>query len=101
VHHATAGDLDRRGVGDVPTKTVAEFQVLSPRGRLAYRLFRNSVVIFGIGPIFALVVQPRVVPRTARPRINRSVRATNLALASLAGTRCWLIGWQNYLLIEL
>jgi omega-6 fatty acid desaturase (delta-12 desaturase) len=101
VHHATAGDLDRRGVGDLPTKTVAEYQGLSPRGRLAYRLFRNPLVMFGIGPIFALVVQPRIVPRTARPRIKRSVRATNLVLVLLVGSLCWLIGWQNYLLVEL
>ncbi len=101
VHHATAGDLDRRGVGDLPTKTVAEYQALSPRGRLAYRLFRSPFVMFGVGPIFALVVQPRIVPRTARPRIKRSVRATNLALVLVVGSLCWLIGWQNYLLVQL
>ena len=101
VHHATAGDLDRRGIGDLPTKTVAEYQALSPRGRMAYRLFRNPLVMFGVGPIFALVVQPRIVPRTARPRIKRSVRATNLVLVLLVGSLCWLIGWQSYLLIEL
>jgi omega-6 fatty acid desaturase (delta-12 desaturase) len=101
VHHATAGDLDRRGVGDLPTKTVAEYQALSRRGRLAYRLFRNPLVMFGVGPIFALVVQPRIVPRTARPRIKRSVRATNLVLVLLVGSLCWLIGWQSYLLVQL
>ena len=100
VHHATAGDLDRRGTGDLPTKTVGEYQSLSFRGRLAYRLFRNPLVMFGVGPIFALAVQPRIVPRTARPWIRRSVRATNLALAVLVGGLCWLIGWQNYLLVE-
>ena len=101
VHHATAGDLDRRGTGDLPTKTVGEYQALSSRGRLAYRLFRNPLVMFGVGPIFALMVQPRIVPRDARPRIRRSVRATNLALAVVVGALCWLIGWQNYLLVEL
>jgi acyl-lipid omega-6 desaturase (Delta-12 desaturase) len=58
-------------------------------------------VMFGVGPIFALIVQPRIVPRTARPRIKRSVRATNLALVVLVGSLCWLIGWQNYLLVQL
>ena len=100
VHHATAGDLDRRGVDDVPTITVAEYRARSWRGRLAYRLLRNPLVMFGLGPIFALVVQPRVVPRTARPRIKRSVCATNLALVALVGALCWLIGWQNYLLVQ-
>jgi omega-6 fatty acid desaturase (delta-12 desaturase) len=47
VHHATSGDLDKRGVGDLPTLTVAEYQRRSPRGRLAYRLIRNPLVMFG------------------------------------------------------
>jgi acyl-lipid omega-6 desaturase (Delta-12 desaturase) len=100
VHHATAGDLDRRGVGDVATITVAEYQARSWRGRLGYRMFRHPLVMFGIGPIVALVVQPRLVPRSARPRIQRSVIATDLALIALVGGLCWLIGWQSYLLIQ-
>ncbi|MHB8659076.1 MAG: fatty acid desaturase [Solirubrobacteraceae bacterium] len=100
VHHATAGDLDRRGVGDVPTLTVAEYRARAWCGRLAYRLFRNPLVMFGFGPIFALVVQPRIVPRSARARIKRSVSATNLALLVLVGGLGWLIGWQQYLLVE-
>jgi omega-6 fatty acid desaturase (delta-12 desaturase) len=100
VHHATAGDLDRRGVGDVTTITVAEYQARSWHGRLGYRMFRHPLVMFGIGPIVALVVQPRLVPRAARPRIQRSVMATNLALVVLVGGLCWLIGWQSYLLIQ-
>ena len=65
VHHGTAGDLDRRGTGDVQTLTVAEFNAMAPRGRLAYRLFRNPFVMFGLGPLYSLVLQPRVIPRSA------------------------------------
>jgi len=101
VHHATAGDLERRGVGDLPTLTVAEYRARDWRGRLAYRLFRNPLVMFGLGPIFGLVVQPRFVPRAARPRIKRSVMATNVALVALVAALCWLIGWREYLLIEI
>jgi acyl-lipid omega-6 desaturase (Delta-12 desaturase) len=100
VHHATAGDLDRRGVGDVMTITVAEYNGRSRRGQLLYRLFRNPLVMFGVGPIIALVVQPRVVPRTARPRIKRGVHATNLALAALIVGLCLLVGWRDYLLVQ-
>jgi acyl-lipid omega-6 desaturase (Delta-12 desaturase) len=100
VHHASAGNLDRRGVGDVLTLTVAEYQARGWRGRLAYRLFRNPLVMFGLGPIFALVVQPRIVPRAVRPRIRRGVRATNVALLVLVGGLCWLMGWRNYLLVQ-
>ncbi len=100
VHHGTAGDLDRRGVGDLPTMTVTEYQALSRPARLAYRLFRNPVIMFGVGPFIALILQPRFVPRSARARIKRRVHGTNLALAALLAALCWLIGWQNFLLIE-
>ncbi len=101
VHHATAGDLDRRGVGDVPTMTVAEYHSSPWRKRLGYRLFRNPLVMFGIGPLWALVVQPRLVSRSARPRIRRSVLGTNAVLAVLVGALSWLIGWQELLLLQL
>jgi acyl-lipid omega-6 desaturase (Delta-12 desaturase) len=100
VHHATAGDLDRRGVGDVLTLTVAEYRASGWRRRLGYRLFRNPVVMFGLGPIYGMVLHPRLVPRSARPRIRRSVIGTNLGLAALVGTLCLLVGWREYLLVQ-
>jgi omega-6 fatty acid desaturase (delta-12 desaturase) len=100
VHHATSGDLDRRGGGDVRTLTVCEYRQLAPRARLAYRLFRNPLLMFGIGPIIALLVGPRLVARDARPRMRRSVIGTNIALALLVGALCWLLGWSNFLLIQ-
>src|SRR4051794_14656868 len=100
VHHATAGDLDRRGVGDVQTLTVAEYGALPWRGRLAYRAFRNPVVMFGVGPIWAMVIQPRLVPRSARPRIRDSVIGTNVALLAVIGALCLLLGWREFLLVE-
>jgi omega-6 fatty acid desaturase (delta-12 desaturase) len=101
VHHATAGDLDRRGVGDVLTLTVAEYREGSWRKRLAYRLFRNPLVMFGIGPLYALMVQPRLVSRAARPRVRRSVMFTNVGLALLVGSVCWLVGWREFLLVQM
>jgi len=100
VHHATAGDLDRRGVGDVHTLTVAEYRASGWRRRLGYRLFRNPLVMFGLGPLYGMVIHPRLVPRSARPRIRRSVIATNLALAALVATLCLLMGWREYLLVQ-
>jgi omega-6 fatty acid desaturase (delta-12 desaturase) len=99
-HHATSGDLDRRGGGDVRTLTVSEYAALPPRGRLAYRLFRNPVVMFGVGPIVALLIGPRLVSRSARPRMRRSVMRTNVALAVIVGALCWLIGWRDYVLLQ-
>jgi len=99
IHHATAGDLDRRGVGDVPTMTVSEYFDSPPRKRLGYRLLRNPLVMFGLGPIVAMVVGPRIPSRSARPRMRRSVMATNVALALVVGALCWLIGWREYVLV--
>jgi acyl-lipid omega-6 desaturase (Delta-12 desaturase) len=100
VHHATAGDLDRRGTGDVQTLTVAEYRASSRWGRLGYRLFRNPLVMFGLGPIYAMVLQPRLVPRSARPRIQRSIIATDVVLASVVGALCWFVGWREFLLVQ-
>jgi omega-6 fatty acid desaturase (delta-12 desaturase) len=98
VHHATSGNLDRRGVGDLQTFTVAEYDALSPKGRLAYRVMRNPVVMFGLGPIVAMIIGPRIVSKDARPRMRRSVLATDVALAVIVGSLVWLMGWRGYLL---
>jgi acyl-lipid omega-6 desaturase (Delta-12 desaturase) len=100
IHHATSGDLDRRGGGDVRTLTVSEYDALPSRARLGYRLFRNPLVMFGIGPIAALLVGPRIVAKSARPRMRQSVLGTNVALALLIAALCWLVGWRDYLLIQ-
>ncbi|MDE3069449.1 MAG: fatty acid desaturase [Acidobacteriota bacterium] len=99
VHHATSGDLERRGIGDVRTLTIGEYNALSARERLGYRLLRNPLVMFGLGPIVAMIIGPRIVSRNARPRMRRSVIATDLALAALVAALCWLLGWSAYLLV--
>jgi acyl-lipid omega-6 desaturase (Delta-12 desaturase) len=99
VHHATAGDLDRRGVGDLRTLTVAEYDALPPKARLGYRLQRNPLIMFGLGPIVAMIIGPRLVAKGARPRMRRSVIATDGALLALVGLLVWLIGWRDYLLV--
>ena len=99
IHHATSGDLERRGVGDIPTLTVAEYAALSPRGRLGYRLFRHPFVMFGVGPIIAMVVGPRIASRSQRPRLRNSVLGTDVALAVVVGALCWAIGWVDFLII--
>jgi acyl-lipid omega-6 desaturase (Delta-12 desaturase) len=99
VHHATSGDLDRRGIGDLPTLTVAEYEAMPIPKRIGYRLFRNPLVMFGLGPIFAMVIAPRFISLSARPRLIRSVELTNLALAVVVGGLCVLMGWRDFLLV--
>jgi omega-6 fatty acid desaturase (delta-12 desaturase) len=99
VHHATAGDLERRGTGDLYTLTVAEYEALPSKSRLAYRLQRNPVVMLGLGPIVAMIIGPRIVTKGARPRMRRSVLATDAALFVIVAVLVWLIGWRDYLLV--
>ncbi|MHB8658039.1 MAG: fatty acid desaturase [Solirubrobacteraceae bacterium] len=99
VHHGSSGDLDRRGVGDVLTLTVAEYRSRSWKGRLAYRLIRSPLVMFGLGPIFAMIIGPRIATRAQRPRLRRSVIGTDLTLLAVAGGLGWLIGWERLLLV--
>ena len=101
VHHATSGDLDRRGTGDVPTLTVAEYRALPWHRRMGYRLFRNPIVMFGLGPIWSLMIAPRFVPRGSRPRIRRSIIYTNVALGVMVAGLCWLMGWRQFLLVQM
>jgi omega-6 fatty acid desaturase (delta-12 desaturase) len=98
-HHATSGDLDRRGIGDVPTLTVAEYQARSGRGRLAYRLFRHPLVMFGLGPVFGMFIGPRFVARGAPARLRNSVLRTDAALVAIVAALCWLMGWEDLLIV--
>jgi len=99
VHHATAGNLERRGTGDLHTLTITEYDTLTPRGRLGYRLSRNPLVMFGLGPVVAMLIGPRIVAKGARPRMRRSVLGTDIALAALVALLVWRIGWLDYLLV--
>ena len=91
VHHGTAGDLDRRGQGDVPTLTVEEYYSRPWQQRLGYRLFRNPLVMFGIGPLWSLMIGPRLSSRDKRRRLRNSIILTNIALARRGHRRsaCW------------
>jgi omega-6 fatty acid desaturase (delta-12 desaturase) len=98
VHHATAGDLDRRGTGDVPTMTVAEYNAGSRGKRIGYWLFRHPLIMFVFGPIWALVLSPRFISRKMRPRMRRSVMATNVAVVAMVAGFVVLMGWRDYML---
>jgi acyl-lipid omega-6 desaturase (Delta-12 desaturase) len=66
VHHATTGNLDQRGTGDITTLTVVEYLSLPTWRRLLYRLYRNPLVLLGVGPVYLLLIQNRVPTRTTR-----------------------------------
>jgi acyl-lipid omega-6 desaturase (Delta-12 desaturase) len=100
VHHATSGNLDRRGVGDITTLTIDEYRARSRWGRLGYRVFRNPFVMFGLGWLLVLVLKPRFVPRGASKRVRNSILTTNLTLALLIAAGCLTVGWRSVLIVQ-
>ena len=101
VHHASSSDLDRRGTGDVDMMTVREYREGSLLQRFGYRFVRNPVVMLGLGPIWALAIQPRFAQGTGRPLDRRSVVFTDIALVVIIALLVWLIGWRAYLAVQL
>ena len=101
IHHASAGDLDRRGTGDVWTMTVQEYLESSRWKRFAYRLARNPVVLFVLAPLFVFLIKQRVPSLKAPSRERYSVYWTNLAVGAIAAGLIWLFGLKAYLIIQL
>ncbi|WP_338608771.1 fatty acid desaturase [Pelagibacterium nitratireducens] len=102
-HHATTGNLDRRGIGDVETLTVSEYRALSMRGRLRYRLYRHPIVLFGVGPLWLFLLQHRWPVGMMRSGVEPwlSTMATNVGIAVLAVGMVWVFGWQALVLVHL
>jgi omega-6 fatty acid desaturase (delta-12 desaturase) len=100
-HHATSGDLDRRGTGDLWTMTVQEYLESSRSKRFAYRLARNPLVLFVVAPLFLLLVKHRFPKADAGRQERRGVYGTNLALLGLALALIAAFGLKSYLIIQL
>lgn len=103
IHHATSGNLDRRGIGDVDTLTVREYLALSRWRRLGYRLYRNPIVMFGIGPTYLFILRHRLPIGLARegwaPWV--STMGTNAAITLVVAGLMWWIGVVPFLLVHL
>ena len=101
LHHGTAGDLDRRGSGDIWTLTVEEYLQSTRVRRFAYRLARNPIVLFVFAPLFVFVVDHRFAVSVASKRERQSVRRTNWALLGVTLMMCAMIGLKALLSIQL
>lgn len=100
VHHATSGNLDKRGTGDMWLLTVDEYLESSLWRRIAYRVYRNPFIMLGIGPIAVFLIEYRFNRKEARTKERINTYVTNVALISLYAALIALIGWQAFLLIQ-
>ena len=101
IHHATAGDLDRRGIGDVYTMTVEEYLAAPWYKKLGYRIMRSPFILFTVGAAFVFAVTHRFFEKSAGPRERSSVIWTNLAIAAVVGWLILEVGWAAFLLVQL
>lgn len=103
IHHATSGNLDKRGYGDIDTLTVKEYLGLSPLQKFKYRAYRHPLTMFVVGPFFQFAIKHRYpynVPFTWK-REWRSVHYTNLALLAVSLLAWRTIGFQNFLKVQI
>ena len=101
IHHATAGDLDRRGTGDVLTLTVTEYMALPWYKKFGYRILRNPMILFTVGSFIDFVILQRFPTASAGKRERTSVWWTNAALVAVIVILCNTVGWQTLLLVEI
>ena len=102
LHHATSGNLDRRGFGDIDTLTVGEYLSLSRWARLRYRFYRHPLVMFGLGPAYLFFLQHRLPVGLMRAGWQPwlSAMATNLSIVLVAAIVIWAIGFGPFLLVQ-
>jgi omega-6 fatty acid desaturase (delta-12 desaturase) len=103
VHHATSGNLDKRGAGDIDTLTAAEYRDLTRWKRFLYRLYRHPVVLLGLGPAYVFLLRQRLPIGVLRSGWRQwgSALGTNAAIGALAGLLIWQIGLWPFLAVHL
>ena len=101
IHHATAGDLDRRGTGDVYTMTVEEYLASPWYKKVGYRIMRSPFILFTVGAVIVFAITHRFWEKSAGKRERSSVIWTNLAIAAVVGWMVIEIGWAAFLMVEL
>ncbi|WP_017379676.1 fatty acid desaturase [Paenisporosarcina sp. TG-14] len=100
IHHATSSNLDKRGTGDVWVMTIDEYIEASPGRRFGYRLYRNPLVMFGLGPLFLYLVSNRFNRKDARKKEKMNTYLINVAIVALYGFMIWLVGIQAFAIIQ-
>lgn len=103
MHHATCGNLSRRGMGDITTLTLEEYQSSSVLKRLQYRIYRNPIVLFAVGPAYLYFVHQRLPVGLMREGWGPwlSTMATNAGIILSFALLIWLVGLKAFLIVHL
>lgn len=101
VHHATSGNLDKRGTGDLWMMTVDEYIQASFFTKVKYRLYRNPFVMFGLGPVYEFLIMNRFNRKNARAKERLNTYLINIILVGLIILLGTTLGWSAFLLVQL
>lgn len=99
-HHATVGNLNKRGIGDIWTLTAKEYLAMPWYRRLLYRLYRSPLIMFGFGPVYIFLIDYRFNRRKAKLKERMNTYITNLAIVAIIVLLCLAIGWKAFLLVH-
>ncbi|WP_059103139.1 fatty acid desaturase [Shouchella shacheensis] len=100
VHHATSSNLDKRGTGDIWVLTVDEYRSAPLSRKIAYRIYRNPFVLFGIGPFYEFLIKNRFNRKDARLKERMNTYLINVAIVGFIALFCYLLGWQSFLMVQ-
>lgn len=101
VHHATSGNLDKKGTGDIWLMTVEEYASSPLWKRIGYRIYRNPLVMFGLGPIAIFLIRYRFNRKGATRKEKINTWMTNLMIAVMYTLLYLAFGWQAMLLVQI
>ncbi|MEH7179563.1 fatty acid desaturase [Neobacillus vireti] len=100
VHHATSSNLDKRGTGDIWVLTVEEYLAASTFERIKYRLYRNPLIMFGLGPIYVFLIKNRFNRRGARLNERINTYITNAGILAVTVILCLILGWKQFIFVQ-
>lgn len=101
IHHATSGNLNKRGIGDIWVLTVEEYVSAPFWKKIQYRLYRNPLIMFALGPFYLFLIFNRLNRKDARTKERVNTYITNASIVALYTGLCLVVGWQAFLLIQL
>ena len=100
IHHASSSNLDKRGIGDIWVMTVEEYANASNWKRITYRFYRNPFIMFGLGPLYLVLISNRFNRKDAKKKERNNTYLINALLILLCGVILFFLGWKAFLFVH-